>query len=121
MFMDQRSGGGRFSGRTIFKSSRSIRGCHFQDFEKLDAKIALALNEIIQNASFNKKVSLKEPKAQLQERFLRRRQIAFMIHEYSRVTGGYDTVLEYADLSSIIFATMMFRSLIKFGMKFCYQ
>ena len=46
------------------KSSRSIRGTHGPDFEVLDAKIASALNRIIQNTRFKKKVSLEEMKAQ---------------------------------------------------------
>ena len=52
------------------KSSRSIRGCHFPNFEMLDAKIASALNKIIQNSYFKKKVRLEEQKVQLQDRFL---------------------------------------------------
>ena len=36
------------------KSSRSIRGTHGPDFEVLDAKIASALNRIIQNTRFKK-------------------------------------------------------------------
>ena len=84
------------------KSSRSIQGSHFPDFEMLDAKIPSVLNKIIiQNSYFKKKVSLEEQKAQLQDRFLRGRQIAFMIYEYFRPTGAHDTVLEYADLFSI--------------------
>ena len=83
------------------ESSRSIQGYHFQDFEMLDAKIASAMNKIIQNSCFKKKISPEEQKAQLQDRFVRGRQIAFMIHEYFRVTGAHDTVLDYADLFSI--------------------
>ena len=52
----------------------------------LDAKIASALNKIIQSSQFKKKVSLAEQKAQEEDRFLRGRQIAFMIYEYFRVT-----------------------------------
>ena len=40
------------------KSSRSIRGTLTPDFEVLDARIASALNRIIQNTRFKKKVSL---------------------------------------------------------------
>ena len=36
-----------------------------------------------------------------QDRFLRGRQIAFMIYEYFRVTGAHDAVLDYADLFSV--------------------
>ena len=62
----------------------------------LDAKIASALNKIIQNSHFKKKVSLEEQKAQKEDR--RGRQIAFMIYEDFRVTGAHDTVLDHADL-----------------------
>ena len=75
------------------KSSRSVYGKDYQDFEMLDAKIASALNKIIQNCQFKKKVSLEEQKAQKDDRFLRGRQIAFMIYDYFRVTGAHDTVL----------------------------
>ena len=67
----------------------------------LDAKIASALKVIIQNSHFKKKVSLEEQKAQKEGRFLRGRQIAFMIYDYFRVTGAHDTVLDYADLISV--------------------
>ena len=61
--MDQKSGDGRFSG-CIFKSSRSIAGKDFPNFELLDARFASSLNKIIQNSNFKKKVSLEEQKAQ---------------------------------------------------------
>ena len=65
------------------------------------SKIASALNKIIQNSHFKKKVSLEEQKAQKVDRFPRGRQIAFMIYDYFRVTGAHDTVLDYADFFSI--------------------
>ena len=83
------------------KSSRSVCGKNFPNFEMLDAKITSALNKIIQNSHFKKMVSLEEQKAQKEDRFLRGRQIAFMIYEQFRVTGTHDTVLDYADLFSI--------------------
>ena len=46
------------------KSSCSIRGMRTPDFEVLDAKIASALNRIIHNTRFKKKVSLEEQEAQ---------------------------------------------------------
>ena len=67
----------------------------------LDAEIASALNTIIQNSYFKKKVSLEEQTAQKEDRFLRRRQIAFMIDDDFRVTGAHDTVLDNADLFSV--------------------
>ena len=83
------------------KSSRSVCGKVFPNFEMLDAKIASALNKIIQNSQFKKKVSLEEQKAQKEDRFLRGRQIAFKIYDYFRVTDAHDTVLDYADLFSV--------------------
>ena len=82
-------------------SSRSVSGKNFSNVEMLDAKIASALNKIIQNSQFKKKVSLEEQKAQKEDRFLRGRQIAVMIYDYFRVTGAHDTVLDYADLFSV--------------------
>ena len=67
----------------------------------LDAKISSALNKIIQKFQFKKKVSLEEQKAQNEDRFLRGRQIAFMIYDYFQLTGAHDTVLDYADLFSV--------------------
>ena len=46
------------------KSSQSVCGKDFPNFDMLDAKIASALNKIIQNSLFKKKVSLEEQKAQ---------------------------------------------------------
>ena len=52
------------------KSSRSIKGTHCPDFELLDARIASALNRIIQNTAFQmKNVNLEEQKAQKEDRF----------------------------------------------------
>ena len=45
------------------KSPRSVYGKDFPIFEMLDAKIASALNKIIQNSHFKKKVSLEEQRA----------------------------------------------------------
>ena len=63
------------------KSSRSIRGTPGPNFELLDARIASALNKIIQNTRFKKKVSLEETKAHKEDHFFRWRQIAYLIYE----------------------------------------
>ena len=83
------------------KSSCSITGTQGPDFEVHDAKIASALNRIIHNTRFKKKVSLEEQKAQKEDHFLRGRQIAHLIYEYFRVTGANDSVENYADLFTI--------------------
>ena len=50
---------------------------------------------------FKKKVSLEDEKAQREDRFLRGRQIAYTIHEYVRVIGAHEGVIDYSDLFSI--------------------
>ena len=80
------------------KSSCSVRGIQMPNCEVLDAKIASALNRIIHNTQFKRKVSLEKHKAQKQDRFLRGRQIAYLMYEYFRVTGANDSVENYADL-----------------------
>ena len=77
------------------KSSSSISGIRMPDFEVLDAKIASALNRIIQNTR------LRNKKAQKEDRFLRGRQIAYLIYEHFRVTGANDSV-ENADLFTVV-------------------
>ena len=71
------------------------------NFEVLHAKIASALNRIIHNSHFRRRSCLEEQKAQKQDRFLRGRQIAYLIYEYFRVTGANDSVENYADLFTI--------------------
>ena len=90
-----------FESVDYFKSSRSIEELMVQTLELLDARIASALNKIIQNTSFKKKVSLEEMKAQNEDRFLRGRQIAYLIFECFRVTGANDSVENNADLFTV--------------------
>ena len=65
-------------------SSSSIRGISVPNFEVLEARIASALNKIIHNSHFKRMVSLEEQKVQKEDRFLRGRQIAYLIYEYFR-------------------------------------
>ena len=65
------------------------------NFEVLDARIASALNNIIHNSHFKRRISLEEQKAQKQDRFLRARQIACLNYECFWVN---DSVDNYADL-----------------------
>ena len=80
------------------KSLSSTRGIPMPNFEVFDARTASALNKIIHDSHFKRRISLEEQKAQKQDRFLRGRQIAYLIYEYSRVTGANDSVENYADL-----------------------
>ena len=84
-----------------FKSSSSVRGIRMPKFEVFDARNTATLNRIIHNTQFKRKVSLEEQKAQKQDRFLRGRQIAYLIYDYFRVTGSHDSVENYADLFTI--------------------
>ena len=79
------------------RSSSSTRGISMPNFEVLDARIASALNKIIHNSHFKRKISLEEQKAQKEDRFLRGRQNAYLINEQCRVTGSQDSVENYAD------------------------
>ena len=74
----------------------------FPELELLDARVASALNKIIQYSYFKKKVSLEEMKAHTEDRFLQGRQIAYLIYDYFRVTGVNDSVLDYADLFTAV-------------------
>ena len=83
------------------RSSSFTRGISMPNFDVLDAKIASALNKIIHNSHFRRKISLEEQKAQKQDRFLRGRQIAHLIYEQFWVTGTHDSVENNTDLFTI--------------------
>ena len=97
--MDQGSGVG-YSVDDL-RSSSSIRGIQMPNFEVLDARIASALNKIIHNSHFKRRISLEEQKAQKEHRFLRGRQIAYLIYDHFRVTGDNDSVENFADLFTV--------------------
>ena len=84
------------------RSSSSTRGISMPNFEVLDARIASALNKIIHNSQFKRRISLEEQKAQKQDSFLRGRQIAYLIYDHFRVTGSHDSVENYTDLFTIV-------------------
>ena len=83
------------------KTSQAIGGRRFPKFEMLDAKIASILKKILMNSNFEKRVSLAEQDAQMDDRFVRGGQSAYMIYEYFRVTGAHEAVLDYSDVFSI--------------------
>ena len=85
-----------------FGSSSSILGISTPTFEVLDVRIASALFKIIHNSHFKRKISLVEQKAQKEDRFLRGRQIAYLIYDRFRVTGTHDSVENYTDLFTIV-------------------
>ena len=81
------------------KTSQSIGRRRFLNSDA--TKIALALKKIIIKPRLKKEFSLEEQKAQMEDLFLRGRQIASMIYECFRVTGAHEAVLDYSDLFSI--------------------
>ena len=70
------------------KTSQSIFGHQFPNFEMLDVKIASSLKKIVQNSNFQKRVFVLEPKKKMTDS-VRGRQIAFMICEIFRATGTH--------------------------------
>ena len=98
--MDQ--GSGLVDSVDELRFSSSTRGVSMQNFEVLGARIALALNKIVHDSHFTRKISLEEQKAQKQDSFLRGRQIAYLICDHFWVTGTHDSVENYTDLFSIV-------------------
>ena len=84
------------------RSSSSIRGISMPNFELLDARIASALDRIIHNSHFRRRISLEEQKAQKQDHLLHGRQNAYLIYDYFRVSGNHDSVENYTDLFTIV-------------------
>ena len=100
------------------RSSSSIRSIPMPDFEVLDARIASALNKIIHNSHFKRKISLEEHKAQKEDRFFRGRQIAYLIYDHFRVTGSHDSVENYTDLFTTVLRNDDIRNSILSGTEF---
>ena len=84
------------------RSSSSTRGISMPNFEVLDTRITSALNKIIHNSHFTRRISLEEQEAQKQDRFFRGRQIVYLIYDYFRVTGSHDSVEKCTDLFTIV-------------------
>ena len=101
------------------RSSSSTRGISMPNFEVLDARIASALNKIIHNSHFKRRISLEEQKAQKQDRFLRGRQIAYLIYE--SLPGHWEpTILSRTmpTCSLFVFEMTIFRNSIQSGTGF---
>ena len=84
-------------------SSSSVRGFQMPNFEVLDAKIASALNRIIHNTQSKRKVSLEEPKAQKEDRFLRGKADRLLdLRGASGSLESMNSVENYADLFTVV-------------------
>ena len=101
------------------KSSSSTRGIQMPNFEVLDTRIASALNKIIfHNSHFKRRISLEEQKAQKQDRFLRARQIAYLIYETS---GSLEPTIPSSTTptcSLLVIEMMIFRNSNQSGTEF---
>ena len=72
---------------------KSITGKDFPDYEKLDLMMESALKRCFDKQThFRKKISVEEQRAQKDNRFLRGRQIAYLIYEYFRPAGPCDEI-----------------------------
>ena len=72
------------------------------NFEVLDARIASALNKIIHNSHFKRRISLEERKAQKRGPFPSWQAHCLLdLRLQFRVTGIHDSVENYADLFTI--------------------
>ena len=78
----------------VLMTSRSITRRHdLPDYDMLDAMIASALRKLLNTQShFRRRVSVEEQRAQKHYRFLRGRQISYMIYEYFRAAGAFEAV-----------------------------
>ena len=84
-------------------TSRSImERTDFPHYDMLDATIASALKKLLNtHVHFRKRASVEEQLDQTYDRFLRVRQVAYMIHEHFRATGVYEAVQGLSDLFNI--------------------
>ena len=71
------------------KSSSSVRGIRFEC-----QILKYSMRKLLQQSG--------GMKGQKKDRFLRGRQIAYLISEYFRVTGAHDSVENYTDLFTIV-------------------
>ena len=90
------------------------------NFEAFDARIASALNKIIHNSHFKRRISLEEQKAQKQDRFLRGRQTAYLIYDTSTSGSLEPTILSRTTptCSLSVFEMTIFRNSIQSGTEF---
>ena len=64
----------------------------------LDAIIASALKKLLTYVHFRKRESVEEQRAQKDDRFLRGRQVAYMIYKHFRATRAHEAVQGLSDL-----------------------
>ena len=85
------------------RSSSSTRGISTPNFEALDARIASALNKIIHNSQFTRRISLEEQKVQKEDRFLREDScIGIKLRSRSRVPQMFQVTSHVVGFRSVL-------------------
>ena len=81
-------------------TSQSILGrTGFPEYEMLDVMVAFALKKILNShIQFLKRIIVEEQRSQKYDRFLRGRQISYMIYEHFRAIGACELVQGLSDL-----------------------
>ena len=88
----------------LMTSRLTVERDDFPDFDMLDAMIASTLKKLLNtHVHFRKRVSVEEQRAQKHNRFLRGRQISYMIYEHFRATRACEAVQGLSDLFTFIF------------------
>ena len=100
------------------KSSCSVRGIRMPDFEVLDAKIASALNRIIHNSHFKRRVSLEEQKSPKRGPFPSRKTDGLLDLRVLPSRWGQRFCRK---LCRPIYCCSSFRNSIRSGMEFYYR
>ena len=104
-----------------FITPKSITGKDFPDYEELDLMMASALKRCYDKQThFRNKISVEEQRAQKDNRFLRGRQIAYLIYEYFRLLDPMMKFKDYRCCSVLNWRTTTFRILIHVENKHCY-
>ena len=119
--LDQRSG--RWSIQwMILKSSSSVRGVQMPNFEVLDPRTASALNRIIHNSHFKRRVSLEETKMPQKETvsFVEDRSLTWS-SSTSRSQKPTIPSRIMPTHSLLVFKVTIFRNSIQSGTEFYYQ
>ena len=106
----------RATSMDMLRTSESIRGRNLPSLETLDTKIASSLKKLL---AARKKVFIEEQKEQNENRFLRGRQIAFMIYDNFRITDTSD-FLNFSDFWELHLRETTSKDSIRSGTKFFY-
>ena len=83
-----------------------------------DARIASALKKIIFSTSVEKRVKVGDQRGPNHIRFLRKRQVFYMIYDHFQATGAYDAAQGLSDLLNICLQKTTFKISIQDGTKF---